>query len=81
MKQAVRVSDFYMPMLARLSDDDKLDIISKLVVTIRSKSTVEKAKPDLRTCFSGNWENEKTTTQVADELRAARHYEQKDLVW
>ena len=68
-------------MLARLSDDDKLDIISKLAVTIRSKSTVEKTKPDLRTCFSGEWENEKTTTQVADELRAARHYEQKDLVW
>ena len=28
MDQAARVSDFYMPMLARLSDDDKLDIIS-----------------------------------------------------
>ena len=81
MEQAIRISDLYMPMLARLSDDDKLDIISKLVVTMRSKPTVGRAKPDLRTCFSGEWENEKTTTQVADELRAARHYEQKDLEW
>lgn len=75
MEQTVRISDFYMPMLARLSDDDKLDIISKLVVAIRSKSSAGKARPDLRTCFSGEWENEKTTTRVADELRAARCYE------
>lgn len=81
MEQTVRISDFYMPMLARLSDADKLDIISKLVITMRSKPKEQKKKPDLRTCFSGEWENDKTTTQVADELRAARHYEQKDLVW
>lgn len=81
MEQRSRISDFYMPMLARLSDDDKLDIISKLVVTMRSKTAIEKVKPDLRTCFSGEWENEKTTMQVADELRASRHYEQKDLAW
>lgn len=75
------MSDFYMPMLSRLSDDDKLDIISKLVITIRTNTTAAKVKPDLRTCFSGEWENEKPTTQVADELRASRHYDQKDLVW
>ncbi len=68
-------------MLTRLSDDDKLDIISKLVVTIRSKSKQARVRPDIRTCFSGEWENEKTTTQVADELRASRYYEQKDLSW
>lgn len=81
MEQTARVSDLYMPMLARLSDDDKLDIISRLVVTIRSKTKQERPRPDIRTCFSGEWENEKTTTQVADELRAARYYEQKDLTW
>ncbi len=81
MRQGARVSDFYMPMLARLSDDDKLDIISKLVITMRSKTKVEKTKPDIRTCFSGEWENDKTTTEVADELRAARYYEKKDLTW
>ncbi len=81
MEQTVRISDFYMPMLTRLSDDDKLDIISRLAVTIRSKSVAKREKPDIRTCFSGNWENEKTTVQVADELRAARHYERKDLTW
>lgn len=68
-------------MLARLSDDDKLDIISRLVITIRDSSKEEKTKPDIRTCFSGDWENDKPTTQVADELRAARYYEEKDLTW
>lgn len=81
MEQTVRISDLYMPMLARLSDDDKLDIISKLVETMRSNSSVRPRKPDLRTCFSREWENDKTTTQVADELRTARFYEQKDLEW
>ncbi len=81
MEQRLRISDFYMPMLARLSDDDKLDIISKLVVMIRSNNTDERVRPDLRTCFSGEWENGKTTTQVADELRASRYYGQKDLEW
>lgn len=52
MEQTVRISDLYMPMLARLSDDDKLDIISKLVETMRSNSSVRPRKPDLRTCFS-----------------------------
>ena len=60
-------------MLGRLSDDDKLDIISRLVVNMRSKSHENKRKLDMRTCFSGEWENEKPTTQVADELRAARY--------
>lgn len=81
MEQITRVSDFYMPMLTRLSDDDKLDIISKLVITIRSKSNIKKVKPDIRTCFSGEWDNDKSTSQVADELRAARFYEKKDLTW
>lgn len=81
MEKTARVSDLYMPMLARLSDDDKLDIISRLVITIRNSSKAEKAKPDLRTCFSGEWENDKTTTQVADEWRAARYFDEKDLIW
>ena len=81
MEQTVRISDLYMPMLEKLSDDDKLDIISKLVVMIRSKSKTNKVRPDISSCFSGEWENEKTTTQVSDELSASRYYEKKNLQW
>ncbi len=83
MEQTLRFSDLYMPMLARLSDDDKLDIISKLVVTIRSKSKAEKAKrPDISTLFSGDWENDVPADELADRYRASRYYDaDKKIEW
>lgn len=81
MEQTARISDLYMPMLERLSDDDKLDIISKLITSMRQKTRKEKNIPDLRTCFSGDWENGKSTIEIDDELRADRVSEPKDLSW
>ncbi len=81
MEQTARISDLYMPMLERLSDDDKLDIISKLITSMRQKTHKENNIPDLRTCFSGDWENGKSTIEIDDELRADRVSEPKDLIW
>lgn len=74
------VSDFYMPMLLNLSDDDKLDLIARLSFTMHSVNK-KKARPDIRHCFSGDWENDKPTHELAREWRTARHYEAKDLKW
>lgn len=63
-----------------LSDDDKLDIIAKLSVTMRKSGNGKKKRPDIRTCFSGEWENDKPTDVVADELRESRYYERKNLL-
>lgn len=81
MIRPTSVSDFYMPMLLNLSDDDKLDIIAKLTSTMRSSSKKKHTRPNLLNCFSGDWDNEKSSTEVADELRASRYFEEKDLTW
>lgn len=81
MIRSLNISDFYLPMLVNLSDDDKLDIIAKLSVTMRKSNKAKRERPDIRTCFSGEWENDKPTDVVADELRSSRYYEQKDLEW
>lgn len=74
-------SDYYVPMLLNLSDDTKLDIIAKLKATMRPHNKMRRPKPDIRKCFSGDWENDKSTNEVADELRISRYYEPKDLEW
>lgn len=75
------VSDFYLPFLVNLSDDTKLDIIARLTVSMRKVNKTKKKRPDITKCFSGDWDNDKSTNEVADELRNARYYEPKDLTW
>lgn len=76
-------SDFYMPMLASLSDDDKLDLIAKLTISMHSASRKNcNQRPDIRTCFSGEWENGKSTVEVAEGLREGRYYDlDKSVEW
>lgn len=80
--QTLSISDFYMPLLSKLSDDTKLDLIAKLSRTMQHKTNRVTKKADIRTCFSGDWENGKSTAEVADELRAARHFDtEKNIEW
>lgn len=58
------ITDMYMMVLGSLSNNDKLDLISKLSSSMRDEATVERSRPNLRTCFSGDWSN-----VVAEELR------------
>lgn len=77
----ISITDMYMPILSMLSDDDKLDLIEKLTRSMHSKYRTKVKRPDIRICFSGEWEPEKTATQVADELRAERHFTDKGINW
>lgn len=71
----------YLPMLMGLSDKDKETIIMSLSSSI-GKNSRKVSRPDIRTCFSGHWEEGKTTDVVADELRAARWYDtDKAIEW
>ena len=63
------ISDMYMPILSSLSDEDKLDLISKLSDSIRLKSASKPCRPDLRTCFSGDWSG-----MVAENLRDSEYH-------
>ena len=58
------ITDMYMTILSSLSDEDKLDLISKLSESIRMKRISNRVRPDLRTCFSGDW-----TGMVAEDMR------------
>lgn len=58
------ITDMYMLVLASLSDRDKLDLIAKLSNSMRKEADTKRTRPDLRTCFKGDWSN-----VDADELR------------
>ena len=48
-------TDLYMVVLATLSNSDKLDLIAKLSNSMREEADVKRKRPNLRTCFKGNW--------------------------
>ena len=56
MFETTSITDMYMLILASLSPDDKLDLIAKLSASMKEKVASSK-RPDLRTCFSGDWSN------------------------
>ena len=49
------ITDMYMVVLASLSNSDKLDLIAKLSNSMREGADQKRMRPDLRTCFKGEW--------------------------
>lgn len=45
----------YMVVLASLSNSDKLDLIAKLSSSMRDGADHKRMRPNLRTCFKGDW--------------------------
>jgi len=56
MFETTSITDMYMLILASLSPEDKLDLIAKLSASMKEKLASSK-RPDIRTCFSGDWSN------------------------
>lgn len=50
-----RASDVYMDMLATLSNEDKLDLISELVKSMKKVVKVRKESKDIFANFSSDW--------------------------
>ena len=51
------ITDMYMVVLASLSNSDKLDLIAKLSNSMRDEADKKRVRPNLRTCFKGDWSN------------------------
>ena len=51
------IADIYMVVLTSLSNSDKLDLIVKLSSSMRDGADKKRMRPNLRTCFKGDWTN------------------------
>ena len=67
---SLKASDVYMDMLETLPDEEKLDLISKLVKSMKKAVTVKKNPKDIFARFSSNWGGDMTTEDYADMLRS-----------
>ena len=59
-----------MDMLETLPDEEKLDLISKLVKSMKKAVTVKKNPKDIFARFSSNWGGDMSTEDYADMLRS-----------
>lgn len=73
MEQALNPVDWYMKLLAPLSPDIKLDLISKLSESLKDTHThskkISSKSSDFFSALSGAWEDD---TSVEDEVRKIR---------
>ena len=79
--RTLNVSDNYMPMLSFLSNDSKMDIIVKLTTMVKHSLNENVSKPDIRTCFSKEWDNNKSATEIAEELSSSRSFTDRITEW
>ncbi len=68
MRTAIGISDVYMPVLLNFSNVDKLNVIARLAASLKEDAKMSE-DDDFLNCFSGNWENEKSTADVVAEYR------------
>ncbi len=47
--------DTYMVVLSSLSNSDKLELIARLSNSMREDAEKKRMRPNLRTCFKGDW--------------------------
>ena len=69
MATATRISDVYMPVLLNFSKADKMNIIAKLTASLKEDYAEKKDDMDIFSCFSGDWENDKSTADVVASYR------------
>lgn len=66
----LRLSDVYMDMLGTLSNEDKLDLISELVKSMKKAVASENDSKNVFAHFSTDWGGDMTTEDYADMLRS-----------
>ena len=67
---SLKASDVYMDILDTLPNEEKLDLISKLVKSMKKAVTVKKNPKDIFARFSSNWGGDMSTEDYADMLRS-----------
>ena len=63
-------SDVYMDLLRTLPNEDKLDLISELIRSMKKVVAVKKEPKDIFARFSSDWGGDMTTEDYADMLRS-----------
>lgn len=76
MALSINLADIYMNVLVSLPDNEKIDLASKLLASIKkfSPSTSEKTMDDPFVGFSDSWNEEGTPKQIAEDLRSHRNF-------
>ena len=70
MVEVLRISNSYMDMLGNLPNEDKIDLITQLVKSIKKTVRPAKETKDIFARFSTNWGGNMTTEEYADMLRS-----------
>lgn len=69
----ISITDMYMDALASLSDEEKLDLITKLTRSILEKKKKTKSKGmKVFECFHKDWGGEGKLEEIAEGLRNSR---------
>ena len=63
------INDAYMDILATLPNEDKLDLISRLVNSMKKAVSKTKEPADQFSGFSNDWGGDMTTEEYSDMLR------------
>ena len=66
------VTDMYMSMLSSLSNDEKLDLITKLSESMRKNKSNPKRTKELFSRFNEDWGGNRTPEEIAEDLRDSR---------
>ena len=66
------VTDMYMSMLSSLSNDEKLDLITKLSESMRKNKSNPKRTKELFSRFNEDWGGNRTPEEIAEDLRISR---------
>jgi hypothetical protein len=73
-----KLANSYLTFIQNLSSDVKLDIISKISLSlIKKDEPIESEKPD--SYFFGAWQSDETPEEFAESLRAARFFNRKQI--
>lgn len=64
------ISDTYIGMLDTLPSEDKLDLISKLVSSMKQVVSKKTKTKDIFAVFSSDWGGDMATEEYADMLRS-----------
>lgn len=70
MVGTLKASDVYMDLLKTLSNEDKLELISELVKSMKKAVTRKKEPKDVFARFSSDWGGDMSTEEYADMLRS-----------
>ena len=66
----INVNDVYMDLLGSLPNEDKIDLITRLVKSMKKTVSAKKEPKDIFACFSSDWGGDMSTEDYTDMLRS-----------